>query len=203
MNPLHFPAKAKRVIYLTMAGGPSHLETLDYKPKLAELNGQPMPESFTQGQQIAQLQGQKLNCLAPQFPFQKCGKSGQEISTILPHIGKIADDICILRSMQTEQINHDPAQTFMNTGTSISDRPSIGSWLLYGLGSDCEDLPGFVVLISSGGGQDQPVAARQWHSGFLPSRFQGVHFHSKATRSSTSIGLPASRWKARRTSSRP
>ncbi|MEK7674276.1 MAG: DUF1501 domain-containing protein [Verrucomicrobiota bacterium] len=179
VNPLHFPAKAKRVIYLTMAGGPSHLETLDYKPKLAELNGQPMPESFTQGQQIAQLQGQKLNCLAPQFPFQKCGKSGQEISTILPHIGKIADDICILRSMQTEQINHDPAQTFMNTGTSISGRPSIGSWLLYGLGSDCEDLPGFVVLISSGGGQDQPVAARQWHSGFLPSRFQGVHFHSK------------------------
>ena len=101
IDPLHSQPRAKRVIYLTMAGGPSHLETLDYKPKLAELNGQPMPESFTQGQQIAQLQGQKLNCLAPQFPFQKCGKSGQEISTILPHIGKIADDICILRSMQT------------------------------------------------------------------------------------------------------
>ncbi len=179
VNPPHFAPKAKRIIFLTMAGGPSHLETLDYKPKLAEMHGKPMPESYTKGQQIAQLQGAKLNCFGPQFPFERFGQSGQEMSAILPHIGSLADDICIIRSMHTEQINHDPAQAFMNTGTSISGRPSMGSWLLYGLGSECEELPGFVVLISSGGGQDQPVAARQWHSGFLPSRFQGVQFHSK------------------------
>ncbi len=179
VNPLHVPARAKRVIFLTMAGGPSHLETLDYKPELAKLSGQPMPESFTKGQQIAQLQGQKLTCLAPQHLFEKYGQSGQQISTVLPHIANIADDICIIRSLHTEQINHDPAQAFMNTGTSIAGRPSMGSWLLYGLGSECEDLPGFIVLVSSGGGQDQPIAARQWHSGFLPSRFQGVQFRSK------------------------
>jgi hypothetical protein len=162
-----------------MAGGPSHLETLDYKPRLAELHGKPMPESLTKGQQIAQLQDHKLTCFGPQFPFQRFGRSGQEISSVLPNIGGLADDICIIRSMHTEQINHDPAQAFMNTGTAISGRPSMGSWVLYGLGSECDNLPGFVVLISSGGGQDQPVAARQWHSGFLPSRFQGVQFHSK------------------------
>jgi hypothetical protein len=179
VNPLHFPARAKRVIFLCMAGGPSHLETLDYKPKLAELHGQPMPESYTKGQPIAQLQNQKLNCFAPQYSFISRGKSGLKISEAFPHIGSIADEICVIKSMHTEQINHDPAHTFMNTGTSISGRPSMGSWLTYGLGSDCENLPGFVVLASSGGGQDQPISSRQWHSGFLPSRFQGVHFHSK------------------------
>jgi hypothetical protein len=179
VNPLHFAPKARRVIFLCMAGGPSHLETFDYKPKLAELNGQPMPESYTKGQQVAQLQGQALKCLAPQFEFKKVGKSGQEISTILPHISKIADDICIIRSMHTEQINHDPAHAFLSTGSAISGRPSMGSWVLYGLGSECENLPGFVVLVSSGGGQDQPIASRQWHSGFLPSKFQGVMFHSQ------------------------
>lgn len=163
-----------------MAGGPSHLETLDYKPKLAEMHGQPMPESFTKGQPIAQLQGnKKLTCFAPQHPFEQFGESGQQICSKFPHIGSIADDICIIRSMKTEQINHDPAHTFMNTGSSVSGRPSMGSWVLYGLGSDGQDLPGFVVLTSSGGGQDQPIAARQWHSGFLPSRFQGVQFQSK------------------------
>ncbi|MDA1274810.1 MAG: DUF1501 domain-containing protein [Verrucomicrobia bacterium] len=179
ITPMHWAPRAKRIIYLCMAGGPSHLETLDYKPALAELHGKPMPESFTKGQQIAQLQGQKLNCFGPQYPFQRHGQSGQELSDALPHIGKIADDICIIRSLHTEQINHDPAHTFMNTGTAIAGRPSMGSWLLYGLGSECEDLPGFIVLVSSGGGQDQPIAARQWHSGFLPSRFQGVQFQSK------------------------
>jgi hypothetical protein len=179
VNPLHFAPKAKRIIFLCMAGGPSHLETFDYKPELAKLNGQPMPESYTKGQQIAQLQGQALKCLAPQFEFKKVGKSGQEISTILPHISTIADDICIIRSMHTEQINHDPAHAFLSTGTAISGRPSMGSWVLYGLGSECENLPGFVVLVSSGGGQDQPIASRQWHSGFLPSKFQGVMFHSQ------------------------
>jgi len=179
LTPRHHLPKAKRVIYLYMAGGPSHLETLDYKPKLAELHGQPMPESVTQGQPIAQLQGKELRCLGPQAAFERYGKSQQEISTLLPHIGGIADDICIIRSMQTEQINHDPAHTFMNTGTSISGRPSMGSWITYGLGNEAENLPGFVVLTSVGGGQSQPIAARQWHSGFLPSKFQGVQFHSQ------------------------
>jgi hypothetical protein len=180
VKTLHFAPRAKRVIFLCMAGGPTHLETLDYKPKLAELHGQPMPESYTKGQPIAQLQGQKLNCFAPQFGFKKFGSSGQEICEIFPQIGSVADELCIIRSMRTEAINHDPAHTFMNTGTTISGRPSMGSWLLYGLGSESENLPGFVVLTSIGtGGQAQPIAARQWHSGFLPSRFQGVEFRSK------------------------
>ena len=173
--------KIKRVIHLCMAGGPSHLETLDYKPALAKMDGKPMPKSYTEGKQIAQLQGQrdKLKCMAPQHEFKKYGESGQEICTILPNIGSIADDICIVNSLQTEQINHDPAHTLMNTGTSIPGRPSMGSWLLYGLGAETDNLPGYVVLTSVGGGQSQPIAARQWHSGFLPSRFQGVEFRSQ------------------------
>ena len=180
INKLDHPAKAKRVIHLCMAGGPSHLETLDYKPELAKMNGKPMPESFTKGQPIAQLQGNKnLTCLGPQHEFKNFGKSGQHISSIFPQIGGVADELAIIRSMVTEQINHDPAHTFMNTGTQISGRPSMGSWLLYGLGAETENLPGYVVLTSVGGGQNQPIAARQWHSGFLPSRFQGVPFHAK------------------------
>jgi hypothetical protein len=144
------------------------------------MHGEPMPESFTKGQPIAQLQGQQLRCFGPQHEFRRWGKSGQEISTLLPEIASIADEICIVRSMQTEQINHDPAHTFMNTGTQISGRPSMGSWIWYGIGAEAGDLPGYVVLMSQGrGGQMQPIAARQWHSGFLPSRFQGVQFRSK------------------------
>ncbi|MFN3651343.1 MAG: DUF1501 domain-containing protein [Armatimonadota bacterium] len=180
VQPLHFPQKIKRVIHLYMAGGPSHLETFDPKPKLREMHGQPMPESFTKGQQIAQLQGQQLKCYGPQHEFQRFGKSGLEFCGLFQNLGKVADEICILRSMHTEQINHDPAHTLMNTGTSIPGRPSMGSWLLYGLGAEADNLPGYVVLTSSGrGGQMQPIAARQWSSGFLPSRFQGAHFHSK------------------------
>lgn len=180
VQPRHFVPRAKRIIWLYMAGGMSHLETFDNKPKLAEMNGQPMPESITAGQQIAQLQGAKLNCFAPQHPFKKFGSSGQEISTIFPHIGeKIADQMCIIRSMHTEAINHDPAHTLMNTGSMIAGRPAAGSWLNYGLGADTDELPGFVVMVSTGKyGQKQPIAARQWHSGFLPSRFQGVEFRS-------------------------
>jgi hypothetical protein len=179
VNPLHFAPKVKRVIHLYQAGGPSHLETYDHKPKLAELNGKAMPESLTRGQPIAQLQGNKLNCFAPQFPFKRFGQSGQEICDLFPQIGSVADDICIIRSMTTGAINHDPAHTMMNTGVTISGRPSMGSWLLYGLGSESEDLPGFVVLTSVGkGGQAQPIASRQWHSGFLPSKYQGVEFRS-------------------------
>ncbi len=180
VNPLHFAPKAKRVIWLYQSGGPSHLETFDSKPKLAQLQGTPMPESFTKGRPIAQLQGAKLVCFAPQYKFQKFGSSGQEIGELFPHIGSIADDICIIRSMKTEAINHDPAHTFMNTGTLISGRPAAGSWVLYGLGCECDNLPGFVVLVSTGkAGQSQPISARQWHSGFLPSRYQGVRFNSR------------------------
>ena len=179
MTPPPLPIKAKRVIFLCMAGGPSHLETFDNKPELAKLHGKPMPESFTKGQQIAQLQGKELKAFGPQHEFKRWGQSGQELTTIFPQIGKIADEIAIIRSMQTEQINHDPAHTFMNTGSIIAGRPSMGSWINYGLGSENNDLPGFVVLTSVGGGQSQPIAARQWHSGFLPSRFQGVRFRSQ------------------------
>ena len=180
VNPLHFPAKAKRVIWLTMAGGPSHLETWDHKPKLAEMHGQPMPESFTKGKQIAQLQGQKLMCYGPQLNFQRFGKMGIELCELFPQIGSIADEICWVRSMTSEAINHDPAHMFMNTGSQIAGRPSMGAWITYGLGSEAENLPGFVVLTSLGrGGQNQPIAARQWAPGFLPSRFQGVHLRGK------------------------
>ncbi|HSO21038.1 MAG TPA: DUF1501 domain-containing protein, partial [Desulfosarcina sp.] len=121
----------------------------------------------------------ELNCFGPQFPFRKYGQSGQEICELFPEIGSMADDLAIVRSLRTEQINHDPAHTFMNTGTSISGRPSMGSWLLYGLGSECDNLPGFVVMTSLGkGGQAQPISSRQWHCGFLPSEFQGVEFRS-------------------------
>jgi uncharacterized protein DUF1501 len=179
LNPLDHPAKAKRVIFLYQAGGPSHLETFDPKPKLAEMHGKPMPESFTKGQQLAQLQGKALVCFGPQHGFQRFGESGLEICELFPQIGGVADDVCIVRSMWTEQINHDPAHTLMNSGAIIAGRPSMGSWVLYGLGSEADDLPGFVVLVSSGkGGQMQPIAARQWSSGFLPGRFQGVKFNS-------------------------
>ncbi|QDT31049.1 DUF1501 domain-containing protein [Thalassoglobus polymorphus] len=174
----HFGQKVKRVIFLCMAGGPSHLESFDYKPKLAELDGRPMPNSFTQGQPIAQLQGQELKCLGPLTKFNQYGQSGQWISDFLPWHQKMADDICVIKSMVTEQINHDPAHTFMNTGTAISGRPSMGSWINYGLGSESEDLPGFVVMTSVGGRNPQPIASRQWGAGFLPSRFQGVEFNS-------------------------
>ncbi len=175
---VHHAPKAKRVIFLYMSGGPSHLETFDYKPKLASMDGEPMPDSFTAGQPIAQLQGQDLKVLGPQFKFQRCGQSGQEIADILPYTQKLADEICIVRSMHTTQINHDPAHTVMNTGTSISGRPSMGSWINYGLGSECDNLPGFVVMTSFAGRNPQPIASRQWHSGFLPGKYQGVEFRS-------------------------
>ena len=180
LKSLPLPQKAKRVIWLSMAGGPSHLETFDPKPKLGEMNGKPMPESFTKGQQLAQLQGQPLMCFGPQHPFAKYGKNQTEICSLFPHIGSIMDDICLVRSMTTDAINHDPAHMFMNTGSQIAGRPSMGAWITYGLGSVAENLPGFVVLTSLGkGGQNQPIAARQWSSGFLPSKHQGVQLRAK------------------------
>jgi len=180
LSRLPLPQKAKRVIWLSMAGGPSHLETFDPKPKLAEMHGQPMPESFTKGQQLAQLQGQKLTCFGPQHKFAKFGRNQIEICELFPQLGSVIDDVCLIRSMTTDAINHDPAHMFMNTGSQIAGRPSMGSWVTYGLGVESEDLPGFVVLTSLGkGGQNQPIAARQWSSGFLPSKHQGVQLRSK------------------------
>jgi hypothetical protein len=180
LQTLPLPQKAKRVIWLTMAGGPSQLELFDHKPKLAEMDGQGMPESLTNGQQLAQLQGAKLICQGPQFKFQKYGKNQTSLSELLPHLGSVVDDICIVKSMTTDAINHDPAHMFMNTGSQIAGRPSMGSWITYGLGSLAEDLPGFVVLVSTGKGRSpQPVSARQWSSGFLPSKYQGVQLRAK------------------------
>lgn len=179
MTRPHLPVKAKRVIFLCMAGGPSHLETFDWKPKLKELDGKPFPASFTQGQQLAQLQGAELKARGAFCDFKRWGQSGLEVAAEFPHIGGIADDLCVIRSMQTEQINHDTAHAFMNTGSIIKGRPSMGSWLLYGLGCDTSDLPGFVVLTSAGKTGQQPVSARQWSAGILPSKYQGIQFQSK------------------------
>ncbi|MCE9566091.1 MAG: DUF1501 domain-containing protein [Planctomycetes bacterium] len=179
MKP-HVPPKAKRVIFIVMAGGASHLEMFDNKPELLKQHGKEMPASITKGQPIAQLQGSaKLICFGPQWGFKKHGKSGQEMNELFTHLPEVADDLCIVRSIKTEAINHDPAHTFMNTGSSVSGRPSMGSWLTYGLGAETDDLPGFVVLTSSRGGQMQPIASRQWGPGFLPGRFQGVHLRGQ------------------------
>ncbi|MBI5773693.1 MAG: DUF1501 domain-containing protein [Verrucomicrobia bacterium] len=175
----HFKVRAKRVIFLCMAGGPSHLETFDWKPELKALDGKPFPESFTKGQQLAQLQGAELKARGPIAEFHKHGKGGVEISDLFPHIASVADELCVIRSMQTEQINHDTAHAFMNTGSIIKGRPSMGSWLLYGLGAETDNLPGFIVLTSQGKTGQQPVSARQWSSGVLPSKFQGILFQSK------------------------
>jgi len=179
ISPPHFPVRAKRIIHLCMAGGPSHLETFDWKPELKKLNGKAFPESFTKGQQLAQLQNTELKARGPFTEFKKCGRAGLEISNLFPHIQGLADDLCLIRSMQTEQINHDPAHAFMNSGSIIKGRPSMGSWLLYGLGADTDELPGFIVLTSQGKAGQQPISARQWSSGILPSKFQGILFQSK------------------------
>src|SRR5438093_13480832 len=172
-KPGNFAPKAKSIIYLFMAGAPSQVDLLDYKPKLQELDGQHIPESMVKGERFAFIKGvPKL--LGSPYQFRKWGRSGAEISELLPHLGEIADDIAIVRSIHTTQFNHAPAQIFMNTGHQIAGRPSMGSWLTYGLGSECADLPGFVVMLS---GQNQPDGGRScWGSGFLPSGYQGVEF---------------------------
>jgi len=176
--PRHHPPRAKAVIFLCLAGGPSHIETFDPKPLLAKMHDQPMPGSITAGQPIAQLQGKELRILGPLRPFRRYGECGAEVSDFFPLLGGRADTLAIVRSMVTEQINHDPAHTFMNCGTALSGRPSMGAWVTYGLGSEADDLPGFVVMTSTMGRNPQPIAARQWHSGFLPGQFQGVEFAS-------------------------
>lgn len=176
---LHVPARAKRVIYLFMAGGPSQMETFDYKPVLNRRNGEQLPDSVRQGQRLTGMSGNQssLPLAGSQFGFKQHGASGAWISDLLPHTARVVDDLCIVRSMVTEAINHDPAITFFQTGSQIAGRPSLGSWIHYGLGSDTEDLPAFVVLITPGK-VDQPLYSRLWGSGFLPARHQGVQFRS-------------------------
>ena len=176
----HFPAKAKRVIYLFQSGGPSHFETLDPKPKLRELHGQPLPESVRAGQRLTGMSGyQAVLPIAGSFTgFKKHGRDGIELSDILPHTAKIVDDICIVRAMHTEAINHDPAITFFCSGNQIAGRPSMGAWMSYGLGTMNNDLPSFIVLVSKDASRDQPLYARLWGSGFLPSEHQGVQFRA-------------------------
>ena len=175
-KPPMFPAKAKSIIYLFMAGAPSQLDLLDYKPKLQQYDGQKIPEELLKGQRFAFVKGDP-KLLGSPYEFRKWGQSGAEISELLPHLAEVADDIAIVRSMQTSQFNHAPAQIFMNTGFQIIGRPSFGSWMTYGLGSECTDLPGFVVLIS---GENQPDGGKAcWGSGFLPSVYQGVEFRSQ------------------------
>ncbi len=176
----HFPAKAKRVIYLFQSGGPSQFETLDPKPKLRELHGQPLPESVRAGQRLTGMSGyQAVLPIAGSFTgFKKYGRAGIELSDILPHTAKIVDDICIVRAMHTEAINHDPAITFFCSGNQIAGRPSMGAWMSYGLGTMNNDLPSFIVLVSKDASRDQPLYSRLWGSGFLPSEHQGVQFRA-------------------------
>jgi hypothetical protein len=176
--PQHTP-RAKRVIYLYMAGGPSHLETFDPKPKLAEMHGQPVPPSILRGQDLSPNDRSPNRCVGPQVPFRRCGQAGRPIATLFPHLADVADDLCILRSMHTESFVHDIAHTFMGTGSLIPGRPSLGSWLWYGLGSESESLPGFVLLKSRGKVVKHPLNADLWTNGFLPNRFQGVELRAR------------------------
>jgi hypothetical protein len=177
--PHHF-AKVKRVIYLFQAGGPSHLETFDFKPKLREGHGKALPKEVIGNQRLSTMSGnQSLLPMAGSFTnFAKHGKAGIEVADILPYTAKIADEICVLRGMHTEAINHDPAITFFCTGSQIPGRPSMGSWASYGLGSLNQNLPGFIVLVSKNASRDQPLYSRLWSAGFLPSEHQGVQFRS-------------------------
>ena len=176
-GPTHFPAKAKRVIYLCQSGAPSQIDTLDYKPSLEKLDGAELPASIRMGQRLTGMTaGQKAFPVAKSFvPFRQYGESGQWISDLLPHHGAIADDMCIINSMYTEAINHDPAITFFQTGHQQPGRPSLGAWASYGLGSESSNLPAYVVLLDKNTeNQAQPIYARLWGSGFLPSNHQGV-----------------------------
>lgn len=178
----HFAPRAKRVIYLFQHGGPSQMDLFDHKPGLAKLRGTELPASVRMGQRLTGMTAFQANFpTAPSiFQFAQHGKSGMSLSELLPHTAKVADKLCLIRSMHTEAINHDPAVTFFQTGFQLAGRPSIGSWVAYGLGSECQDLPSFVVLVSQGKGASQALADRQWGSGFLPSKYQGVKFRAAA-----------------------
>jgi hypothetical protein len=180
----HFRPTAKRVIYLFMSGGPSHIDLFDYKPRLRDHHGQELPASVRMGQRVTGMTaGQRsFPCVAPMFRFARHGQSGTWLSELLPHTAGIVDDLCVIKSVHTEAINHDPAITFINTGSQQPGRPSLGAWLSYGLGCETDSLPAFVVLVSQGSGNrtDQPIFSRLWGSGFLPGEHQGVRFRSGA-----------------------
>ena len=178
----HVKARAKHVIYLFQSGAPSQMDLFDYKPALKDLRGTELPDSIRKGQRLTGMTATQTSFpVAPsKFRFARHGQSGAWISELMPHLSRVADDLCFIKSMYTEAINHDPAVTFFQTGFQLAGRPSIGAWLAYGLGSENRDLPAFVVMISQGSGNpnDQPLADRHWGSGFLPTRYQGVKFRS-------------------------
>ncbi len=176
----NFPPTAKRVIYLFQSGAPSQLELFDYKPKLLDIQGTELPESIRQGQRLTGMSSQQASfpVVPSKFKFAQRGKSGAWISELLPHTAKIADDLTFVKSVHTEAINHDPAVTMMQTGAQLGGRPSFGSWVSYGIGAETQDLPAFVVMISSGSTGGQPLFDRLWGSAFLPSKYQGVKFRS-------------------------
>jgi uncharacterized protein (DUF1501 family) len=182
LKALHFAPKAKRIIWLVMSGGPSHIDLFDYKDALRKIHGTELPAEIRQGQRLTGMtSGQKsFPCVAPMFDFKRYGKSGAWVSELLPHTSQIVDDIAIVKSLNTEAVNHDPAITFLQTGSQQPGRPSLGAWLSYGLGSTNANLPAFVVMISQGSGNktDQPIFSRLWGSGFLPSQHQGVRLRS-------------------------
>jgi len=176
-KPPHFKPRARNIIYLFMAGGPSQLELFDYKPKLVELNGQPIPQSFIEGKRFAFMgSSHGTNLLGTRRQFKQCGRSGAWVGELFPHTATIVDDITLVKSCATNLFNHAPAKLFMNTGSGQFGRPSMGSWVTYGIGSECDDLPGFVVLLS--GPRGPRGGAVNWGSGFLPTSFQGVPFRS-------------------------
>ncbi|MCI0362160.1 MAG: DUF1501 domain-containing protein [Planctomycetaceae bacterium] len=178
----HFPPKAKRIIYLFQSGAPSQMDLFDYKPKLADLRGTELPDSIRQGQRLTGMTSRQTSFpIAPsKFRFAQHGQSRAWVSDLLPHTAGVVDDLCFIKSLHTEAINHDPAITFFQTGAQLAGRPSIGSWLAYGLGNESRDLPAFVVLVSQGSGNmaDQPLYDRLWGSGFLPTKYQGVKFRA-------------------------
>ena len=180
LNGGHFAPKVKRIIYLFQSGGPSQLELFDYKPLLRERHGEDLPASIRMGQRLTGMTANQSTkpMAAPIYDFKQRGKSGAWVSDLLPHTAKIADELCYVKTMHTEAINHDPAITFFQTGSQQPGRPSIGSWLSYGLGSSNENLPNFVVLLSRGAQRPQPIYSRLWGNGFLASLHQGVQFRS-------------------------
>ncbi|MBC02929.1 MAG: sulfatase [Phycisphaerae bacterium] len=177
----HFAPKAKRIIYLVQSGGPSQLDLFDHKPLLQERNGEELPDSIRQGQRLTGMSGNQstLPLAGAQFKFRRHGECGMWVSELLPHTAGIVDKLCFVRSMHTDAINHDPAITFFQTGSEIAGRPSLGSWLSYGLGSANRNLPAFVVLVTRDKG-GQPLYARLWGNGFLDSRHQGVQLRAGA-----------------------
>lgn len=180
-EPHHRP-RAKHVIYLFMSGGPSHIDLFDYKPQLQKYHGQELPASVRMGQRVTGMTAfqKSFPCVAPMFKFHQYGQCGAWVSELLPHIGGIADEIAIVKSLNTEAINHDPAITYIQTGSQQPGRPSLGAWTSYGLGTENADLPAFIVMISQGSGNktDQPIFSRLWGSGFIPSQHQGVRFRT-------------------------